>query len=188
MNVLADRRFAGFVLLVLVVCIGLFVVRAIRHAAAASGGTPAAATAVLKSPLVSPNSKLASLPATTGFSIDVVSQKSNSTVAGQSISIPIDSGAPLTILGWAADTPDHALASKVYAAINGTQWFDCSYGEERADVAKVLSNPALAKSGFKCVIPAGKLPSGSDSLAVAIVNATGTGFYTGASSVTLSVQ
>jgi hypothetical protein len=180
MTVLSDRRFSAIALVVLLVGVGIYAVRVVRST---TGSSPAASAA-----LTPPGGKLRTLPESTGFSVDVVAQKSTTTVAGRTIVIPIDATAPVIVLGWAVDSPSGKLASKIYAAINGTQWFACSYGDERKDVAKAFSSPAFEKSGYRCVIPANRLAVGSDSLALAVVDALGTGFYSGSSHVTLDVR
>jgi hypothetical protein len=58
----------------------------------------------------------------------------------------LETGKPVTILGWIADRPDGAAFDDVYVAVNSRQVRAASLS--RPDVAAHYKNPALLTSGF----------------------------------------
>ena len=84
---------------------------------------------------------------------------------------------PLTVAGWAVDAPAHRPAKEVYIDVDG-RLFPVSYGVSRPDVAAALKEPAYERSGFRGQITAGP---GNHKVFLRVVNAAGTGYYTGPS-------
>jgi hypothetical protein len=68
-------------------------------------------------------------------------------------------GDTATISGWAVDTAARRPAQRVVILIDGRSVSSAAPGEPRPDVAKALSIPAAAKSGYARPIP---LPAGRD--------------------------
>jgi hypothetical protein len=91
----------------------------------------------------------------------------------------IASDASYDVLGWATSSDGKHVARAVCLFVDGRVFAKATslYGASRPDVASSSSDPSLAPSGFKIVIPPNALPKGAHHLSVGIVSPDGTADY-----------
>ncbi len=82
----------------------------------------------------------------------------------------------ITITGWAIDEKERALASAVFADIDG-QLFPLTYGIERPGVASAFKNSGYEYAGFYGRIVARNLRPGTNTLSLRIIDTKETGYY-----------
>jgi hypothetical protein len=77
--------------------------------------------------------------------------------------------------GWGKDRNSAGPARAACLIVDGRveERATSLYGEPRADVAKALANPALARSGYLIKIPAGTFTPGQHRIGVAVVSSDG---------------
>ena len=89
---------------------------------------------------------------------------------------PLTPGAPLLVDGFGFDAAAKLPAKGMDVVIDGKA-FGARYGHARGDVATYFKTPALAKTGFRVVLPPEMVGPGSHSVTLRIVAADGKAYY-----------
>ncbi len=100
--------------------------------------------------------------------------------------VPVARSRDLPISGWAV-TPITNLAGSDVEMTLGTDVYPVYYGFERPDVAAYLKDPGATPSGFRAVIPSGRLKTGTQTLRMRVVSRDHACFFESAP-VSLVVQ
>ncbi len=82
----------------------------------------------------------------------------------------------IAVQGWAIDERAHAIASAVFADVNGSL-YPLTYGIVRPDVAEAFKSPDYVYAGFQGSIPAPGLRKGENTLSFRIIDFKETGYY-----------
>jgi hypothetical protein len=117
---------------------------------------------------------LKSLDAETMVYLDSI----NGAAPSQTSALNASRSTALEVFGWAVDSPNHARAEAVDIDIGG-RLFKATYGTPRPDVSAALRDPEYEKSGYAAEIPLSEIPKGAQKLTIRVINANGTGYYTG---------